>query len=97
MSESSAHKYAAQEIAKKYGGTYNREQGVDIVTSEIAIEVETADTVTDGIRQLQGHSGPVYIAGTDDAAVQKAIVAVKGTSIGVMDAKGNIVVPSTRK
>ena len=55
------------------------------------------ETVSDGIRQLQGFREPVYIAGVDDAAVQAALERTKETTVGVMDNQGKIVKRSTRK
>lgn len=97
MTESRSHKITARRIARKYHTEYNPAKGVDIQTKEIAIEVETADTVSDAVRQLQGHRKPVYIAGTDQATVDKALQRTKRLTIGVMDNQGNIVKKSTRK
>lgn len=91
------HDEVARRIAKKMGADYNQGKGADVKAKKAAVEVETEDTVNDAKRQLQGHKKPVYIAGTDDKAVQKAKDATKDTTIGVMDADGNIVKPSTRK
>ena len=93
----SKHDQTAERLAKKERADYNRGQGADIQTARRAIEVETADTASDGLRQLQGHRKPVYIAGADAAAIQAALEATKGTTVGVMDEKGNIVKRSTRK
>ena len=93
----SKHDQTAERLAKKEGADYNRGQGADIQTARRAIEVETADTASDGLRQLQGHRKAVYIAGADAAATQAALEATKGTTVGVMDEKGNIVKRSTRK
>jgi formylmethanofuran dehydrogenase subunit B len=97
MTESKSHKTVAKRIAAKYKTQYNEGQGVDIQTAGIAVEVETADTVSEAMRQLQGHKKPVYIAGTNQEAVEKALEITKGTTVGVMDNKGNIVKRSTRK
>ena len=97
MTESKSHKAAANRIAKKFKTDYNTGKGADIKTDNIAIEVETPDTVNDASRQLQGHHKPVYIAGTNREAVEKALQATKGTSIGVMDNQGKVVKRSTRK
>ena len=97
MSESKSHKDASNRIAKKNNATYNNSKGVDIVTPSRAIEVETESTVQSGIKQLQGHKKPAYIAGANQKAVDKAIEATKGTTIGVMDRNGNIVKSSSRK
>ena len=97
MSPSSKHDTTARRIARKRGGEYNQGQGPDINTSKSVIEVETAATVKDGLRQLQGFTKPVYIAAADQAAVAAALEATEGTTVGVMDPQGNIKRPSTRK
>ena len=97
MPESRSHKTTANRIAKKYNTQYNEGQGADIQTSRIAVEVETPETVPDAMRQLQGHRRPVYIAGTNQEAVERALEITKGTTVGVMDNQGNIVKKSTRK
>ncbi|MBW1716995.1 MAG: hypothetical protein JRH08_16680 [Deltaproteobacteria bacterium] len=97
MPESRSHKIAANRIAKRLGTEYNSGEGVDILTPDVAVEVETADTVKDGIRQLRGFKKPVYIAGANKDAVEEALKATKGTTIGVMDNQGKILKPSSRK
>ncbi len=96
MAESKSHKAATNRIADLYGAQYNQGKGADLKTPNIAIEVETPETVSDGLRQLQGHQGPVYIAGTNKDAVEKALEKTEGTTVGVMDRNGNIIKPSTR-
>ena len=91
------HDKAAKRIAKKLGGEYNRGQGPDVNTSAQATEVETTNTVRDGLRQLRGFEKPVYIAGADADATRKALDATNGTTVGVRDQNGNIVKRSTRK
>ena len=97
MSESRSHKTTSNRIAKKMNTEYNDGKGVDIKSTNATIEVETQETVADALGQLQGHRGPVYIAGTNKEAVNKAMETTKGTTVGVMDNQGNIVKPSTRK
>ena len=97
MSESRSHKITANRISKKLRADYNPDKGVDIKSSRATVEVETPDTVGDAPRQLRGHRGFVYIAGTTKGAVQKAIEVTSGTTIGVMDNRGDIIKRSTRK
>ena len=97
MSESRSHKATANRIAKKLRTEYNSGQGVDVKTSRATVEVETLQTVKDGVKQLKGHRGPVYIAGTNKATVEKAVEITNRTTIGVMDKQGRIVKTSTRK
>ncbi len=91
------HDNTANRIALKKGVEYNRGQGPDVATSRQVIEVETADTVRDGFRQLRGFRRPIYIAGADGAATRAALEAARGTTVGVMDQQGNVVKRSTRK
>jgi len=97
MAESRSHKTTANRIAKKMNTEYNDGKGVDIKSTQATIEVETPETVGDALGQLQGHRGPAYIAGTNKEAVNKAMETTKETTVGVMDSRGNIVKPSTRK
>ena len=96
MSEGRSHKTTSTRLAKKYDTEYNQGKGPDIKTSEITIEVETPDTVPDAGRQLSGHRGPVYVAGTNKEAVESALKRYGDSTIGVMDNQGNIVKSSTR-
>ena len=97
MTEIRSRKTTANRIAKKTNTEYNDGKGVDIKSTNATIEVETPETVADALGQLRGHRGPAYIAGTNKEAVNKAMETTKGTTVGVMDSQGNIVMPSTRK
>ena len=97
MTESRSHKTTANRIANKFKTEYNSGEGVDIKSKRATVEVETLDTVADAPSQLRGHRGHSYIAGTNKAAVEKAIEVTQGTTIGVMDKQGNILKKSTRK
>jgi hypothetical protein len=98
MPEKKSHSTTVNRIVKRYGGEYNPEKGPDIKSPIIGtVEVETEKTVRDAPTQLQGTRGPAYIAGTNQEAVKKAIEATEGTTIGVMDNKGNIVKHSSRR
>lgn len=94
---SKKHDDVAKKIAKKYKVDYNQGQGADIQSSRAVVEVETSSTAQDGLRQLQGYRKPVYIAGADKQAIEKALEVTKGTTIGVMDQNGNIIKRSARK
>jgi len=94
---SSSHNKTASRLARKNRVAYNRGQGLDVNTPRRAIEVETADTVRDGLRQLQGFRKPVYIAGADSKATRAALDTAKRTTDGVMDSRGNILKRSTRR
>ena len=91
------HDVTAERIADAKGTTYNQGQGPDIKTPRQVIEVETAKTIPDAARQLQGYRGPVYVAGVDHASTQAAMEHYDDTTIGVMDSSGKILKRSTRK
>ncbi len=95
--ESKKHRQTSERIAKKYGTKYNKGKGPDVKTSRIAVEVETITTVKDGMRQLQGHKGSVYLAGADSDSTKAALKVTEGTTVGVMNSRGKIVKRSTRK
>lgn len=96
MAEERSHKTTANRIAKKFG-TAPQTESPDIKTPKIKVEVETAASMPEGLGQLRGYRGPVYVAGTNREAVQKALDATANTTVGVMDNQGNIVKKSTRK
>ena len=96
MAESRSHKTTANRLAAQHGVEYNQGPGADIKADHITIEVETPDTVADAGRQLGGHRGPVYVAGTNKEAVELALDRYADSTIGVMDNQGNIVKRSTR-
>lgn len=96
MAESKAHKTTASRIAWRFNTDYNAGPGADIQAPNVAVEVETPETVRSGLRQLRGYQKPVYIAGTNQDAVKKALEATEGTTVGVMDNQGNIIKRSTR-
>ena len=96
MSESRSHKTTANRLAALYDAEYHQGPGADIKAEGITIEVETPESVADAGRQLSGHRGPVYVAGTNKEAVEQALDRYGNSTIGVMDNQGNIVKRSTR-
>lgn len=93
---SSSHDRTANRLARKNSVAYNRGQGPDVNSPKRAIEIETADTVSDGLRQLRGFAKPVYIAGADVEATKAALSVAQGTTVGVMDPQGKILRRSIR-
>ena len=92
----SPHDLVAEHIARIYGAQYNRGAGADIVTNDMAIEVETYYTVPNAERQLSDYNCPVYVAGSSESAAQRAIGYYGIYDIGVMDSNGIIRKNSTR-
>lgn len=96
MSPSLSHNRAAEKIARERDAEYIRGEGADICTPHTTIEVETAQTVEEGLTQLQGYRGPVYIAGSNQEAVENALEVTEGTTVGVMNRRGEILRSSSR-
>lgn len=67
------------------------EEGVDIKTKRITVEVEIEKIVQNAPSQLKGHRVPVYFADTDKKAGDLALEKTEGTTIRVMDSSGNVV------
>ena len=95
MVEDRSHKTTVNRLSKKFG-TEPQEKGADIQTNNLAIEVEPEKTINQAIMQLQGYKKSVYIAGVNQKAVEKALEATEGTTIGVMDNQGKIMKRSSR-
>lgn len=93
----SKHDSTANQIAQKKRTRYNQGPGPDIKAQDQVIEIETAETIHDGLRQLRGFRKAVYIAGSDQKATQKALETTEGTTVGVMDPTGKVIKRSTRK
>ena len=68
-----------------------------MIAGNRVVEVETETTGADGLRQLQGYQRPVYLQGANAAATERALDVTKGTTVGVMNDKGEVVKRSTRK
>ena len=84
------HDRIAQQIADKKGTEYHSDKGVDIRTSNQAIEVEVdPSTFKEGLRQLQGTNKARYLAVPNDL-VREAIDYTSGTGVGVMNERGKI-------
>jgi hypothetical protein len=95
--ESKSHKTTANRIARKLRTEYNSGEGADVVSNNMVVEIETETTVNGGLNQLRGYQKPVYIAGTNKKAVEKALQTTKGTTVGVMNNQGKVIKRSTRK
>ena len=86
----STHDDIAKKIARKFKTDYNPGKGVDVQPPGKAIEVEpNLNSISDGIRQLQGHKRSRYIS-VPNRFVPEATERLKHTKIGVMDQNGNI-------
>ena len=86
----SKHDQIAENLAKKFGVKYKKHKGIDIVTDNRVIEVETTKSgIYQGIDQVKRSTKVRYIA-VNDRNIQNALNTTEGTGIGVMDEKGRI-------
>ncbi len=93
----SKHEQIAENLAKKFGVKYKKHKGIDIVTDNRVIEVETTKSgIYQGIDQVKRSTKVRYIA-VNDRNIQNALNTTEGTGIGVMDEKGRIIKKARRK
>lgn len=87
------HDRAAIYIARRYGVLYNKDKGADVITSQMAIEVESYNSVPDAERQLASYRfRRRFVAGANKEATARAKSYYKGKHhIGIMDEFGNII------
>lgn len=91
------HDIIAKRLARKFGVKYKSDEGIDIVTPQKVVEVETKNTsLSQGIKQVQRSQKPRYLAVTKQLK-NAAIQATKGTGIGVMGPTGVIIKKASRK
>jgi len=93
----SKHDQIAKKLAQKLNTDYNKGKGIDIITKNRVIEVETTKSgIYQGINQVKRSSKARYIAVNKDN-IRNALNATKNTGIGVMDENGNIIKKAGRK
>ena len=84
-----AHTATLNRICRRYNVSPGNKH--DIQTDSMIIEVETSATVGESIERLRGiQSAAAYIAVTNKEGIKLALSLAKGTHVGVMDPKGEI-------
>lgn len=93
----SKHDQIAEKLAGKFGTEYKSDIGIDLVTRDRVIEVETKQSGLDqGVRQVE-HSGKARYLAVSNSLRENAVEKTEGTGIGVMNERGNIVKKASRK
>lgn len=93
----SKHDDIANKLANKFKTDYKSQKGIDIVTGNRVIEVETKKNgIRQGIKQVQNSSKARYLA-VNKQNINNALNATEGTGIGVMNETGRIIKRATRK
>ncbi|MFQ6081944.1 MAG: hypothetical protein ACE5WD_01125 [Candidatus Aminicenantia bacterium] len=79
----SKHEQIAENLAKKFGVKYKKHKGIDIVTKNRVIEVETTKNgIYQGINQVKRSPKVRYIA-VNDKNIQNALDATRGKELGL--------------
>lgn len=84
-----AHAATVRRLSERYripaGQTY------DLAGEGLIIEVETAATVSEGVRKLKEASGRRFVAMTNKESISDAVELTSATDIGVMGPRGEVV------
>lgn len=93
----SKHDEIAEKLARKFGTDYKKHKGIDIVTNNRVIEVETKkDGIYQGIGQVSRSSKARYLA-VNKINITNALEATDGSGIGVMGESGRIIKKAGRQ
>jgi len=93
----SKHDEIANKLAKKFNTEYKSDKGIDLVTPEKVIEVETKkSSLSQGISQVIKSQKARYLA-VNKVNINNALEATKNTGIGVMNETGRIMKKASRK
>lgn len=91
------HDQIAEKIAKKFNTEYKSNKGIDVVTRDRVIEVETkSGSISQGISQVVKSSKARYLA-VNKPNINNAIDATQNTGIGVMSQTGRVIKKASRK
>lgn len=93
----SKHNEIANKLAKKFKTEYKSDKGIDLVTSDKVIEVETKkSSLSQGINQVAKSQKARYLA-VNKININNALEATKNTGVGVMSETGRIIKKASRK
>ena len=91
------HDEIANKLAKKFKTEYKSDKGIDLVTWDKVIEIETKkSSLYQGIRQVIKSPKARYLA-VNKININNALKITKGTGIGVMSETGRIIKKASRK
>lgn len=91
------HDEIANKLAKKFKTEYKSDKGIDLVTKDKVIEVETKkSSLSQGIGQVVKSQKARYLA-VNKINVNNALEITKRTGIGIMSEAGRIIKKASRK
>jgi hypothetical protein len=92
-----SHDAAAKLVARKLRGRYNPQTSPDVKGRGGRAEVKSSvDEISEALRQLGGGTGPAFVV-LPTSQQKKAIERMTGLKTGLMNYKGKVTKPSTRK
>lgn len=93
----SMHDEIAEKLVKKLWAKYKKNKGIDIVTRNKIIEIETKkNSLPQAKKQVQNFPKLRYIA-VNKINIKNALNTTKGTGISIMNQTGRIVKKAGRK
>jgi hypothetical protein len=91
------HDEIAKKLAKKFHTEYKHNKGIDLITPDRVVEIETKKAgIYQGIKQVEKSSKARYLA-VNKINIDYALGATQGTGIGVMSESGKIIKKASRK
>jgi len=88
---SSKHDRIVKKLAKKFG-VQPRRKGVDLITNDKAIKIATSESdLYQSMKQLRRSRKPKKYIVIPEELLEKARKLTKGTGIGIMDPRGNMI------
>ncbi|KPK98664.1 MAG: hypothetical protein AMJ95_03345 [Omnitrophica WOR_2 bacterium SM23_72] len=91
------HDQIAEKLARKFHTEYKQHKGIDIVTPDRVIEVETKSaSIQQGIRQIV-HSPKARYLAVNKQNIKNALAETEGTGIGIMGPSARIIKRASRK
>ena len=91
------HDEIAEKLAKKFNTEYKSKKGIDLVTQDRVVEIETKkEGIYQGIKQVEKSPKARYLA-VNKINIDNALEATKGTGIGVLNESGNVIKKASRK
>jgi len=92
-----SHDTAAKLVARKLSGKYDPKSSPDVKGKGGRAEVKSSvNEIPEALRQLGGGTGPAFVV-LPTSQQKKAVERMEGLKTGLMNYKGKVIKPSTRK
>ena len=92
-----SHDAAAKLVARKLRGRYNPKSSPDVKGKGGRAEVKSSvDEISEALRQLGGGTGPAFVV-LPVSQQKKSLERMTGLKTGLLNYKGKVIKPTTRK